>query len=83
MGLLLLQAIGAGLVVMSGFGRREKLHAGTPIAQPPVEPPSETFGVSEEELGQTTTPDAAAERDHSESPDVAPKDIHPERSEGL
>jgi hypothetical protein len=48
MWMLLLQAIGAGLVVMSSFSRREP--ATPPIAMPPAEPPSETFGVSEEEM---------------------------------
>lgn len=49
MGLLLLQAIGAGMVVMSSFSRRERAPA--PVVMPAEEPPSETFGVSAEEIG--------------------------------
>lgn len=47
MGLLLLQALGAGMAVMSAFTKREHAPA---VAMPAAEPPSETFGVSADEV---------------------------------
>lgn len=73
MGLLLLQAIGAGLVVMSGFTRRTEPAA---IEMPPTEPASETFGVSAEELSmdRSAPGDVVLEGQEEDKRDVERRD---------